>query len=58
MTVLARTITGETKAEVEAKVKAALQEGWRPVGNVGRLYVGGKQEEGRAKWCQQLVKEV
>ena len=58
MSVLARTIVGETQEEVEAKVKAALKEGWHPVGKPGRLYVGGRQEEGRAKWHQSLSKEV
>ena len=57
MTVFARTIVGETKAEVEAKVQKAIAQGWHPIGHPGRLYVGGQQVEGRAKWYQQMQRQ-
>lgn len=47
---LVRTIVAQSETELRAKVAAAQREGWVPVGNPSRLYVGGQPVGGRASW--------
>jgi hypothetical protein len=54
MTVLVRTVVGESKADLEAKVEAARADGWQAIGNPSRLVVGGRSAEGRGSWVQHM----
>lgn len=47
---LVRTVVADSEAELRAKVETAKREGWVPVGNPSRLYIGGRPADGRASW--------
>ncbi len=53
---LVRTVVGESKADLEAKVMAARREGWQAIGNPNHLLVGGRPAEGKASWVQHMSK--
>lgn len=51
---LVRTIVGESKADLEAKVAEARADGWQVIGNPGYLVVDGRPAKGRASWVQHM----
>jgi hypothetical protein len=53
---LVRTVVGESRADLEAKVEAARREGWQATGCPSRLFVGGRPAEGRGSWVQHMRK--
>ncbi len=55
MTVLVRTIVALTEAKLRALAQRAAGEGWRTIGNPGRLLIGGKPVEGKS-WIWHLEK--
>ena len=57
MTVLVRTITGESQADLEAKVEAARADGWQAIGNPSRLVIKAVPANGKASWVQHMRKQ-
>ncbi len=55
---LVRTIIAGSEAELRAKVATAQREGWVPVGNPSRLYVGGRPVDGRASWMWAMERRI
>jgi hypothetical protein len=58
MTVLVRTVVGESKADLEAKVAAARAEGWVSIGEPTHLIQRAIPAEGPTSWMQSMKREL
>lgn len=56
MTVLVRTVVGESKADLEAKVEDVRADGWAPISEPKHLVRSGRPAEGPASWMQSMEK--